>query len=94
MTSLVSPTRIEEIVGVNRHPQRHYGRAVSAERMMYILHSQRCLDVWPDLRGCRFSVALDHDGIDLEVWGELQDRPVILGLDVQERLIPLVGETP
>jgi hypothetical protein len=89
MTNLVNPVHIEQIVGVKRHPQRHYGRAVSDEQTLYILHSQRCRDKGLDLRDCRFSVALDRDGIELEVWDDLQDRPVILGLDLQERLIPL-----
>jgi hypothetical protein len=77
MTALVSPSRIEEIVGVKRHRQVHYGRAVSTEQTMYILHSQRCLDSGIDLRECRFSVALDR-GIELKVWDDLQDRPVVL----------------
>jgi len=88
MTNIVSPSRIEEIVGVRRHRQAHYGRAVSAEQTVYILHSQRCLDSGIDLRECRFSVALDH-GIKLETWaGDLQDRPVILGV-WQDRLVPI-----
>ncbi len=36
--------QIEQIVGIRRHSQAHFGRAVSAERTVYILHSQRCLD--------------------------------------------------
>jgi len=86
MTRLVSPSSIEEIVGVKRHRQAHFGRAVSAEQTFYILHSQRCLDSGIDLRECRFSVALDC-GIELEVWGKLQDRPVFLSVR-QDRLVP------
>ena len=86
MTNIVSPNRIEEIVGVRRHDQAHYGRAVSTEQTFYILHSQRCLDSGVDLRECRYSVALDR-GIEMEVWDDLQDRPVVLGLG-QDRLVP------
>ena len=89
MTNLVSPSRIETIVGVNRHSEAHYGRAVSAEQTFYILHSQRCLDSGVDLRECVFSVALD-EGIKSYVWDALQDRPVILGV-WQDRLVPLAG---
>jgi hypothetical protein len=63
MTTLVDPTRIEQIVGRKRHSLRHYGRAVSDEHMFSILHSQRCMDRPADLRDCRFSIALDR-GID------------------------------
>jgi hypothetical protein len=89
MSDLVDSSRIEAIVGVNRHRQAHYGRAVSAEQTVYILHSQRCLDSGIDLRECRFSVALDR-GINLAVWDDLQDRPVVLGV-WQDRLMPLIG---
>jgi len=89
MTNLVSPSSIEEIVGVKRHSEDHYGRAVSSEQTFYILHSQRCLDGGIDLRECVFSVALDC-GIKSFVWDDLQDRPVVLGV-WQDRLVPLAG---
>ena len=38
MSDLVNPADIERIVGVQRHPKRHYARAVSAEQTVYILH--------------------------------------------------------
>lgn len=89
MTNLVPAERIEKIVGVARHRQVHYGRAVSAEQTVYILHSQRCLDSGVDLRDCRFSVALDA-GIKLKHWDGLEDVPVGLGV-WEGRLIPLRG---
>jgi hypothetical protein len=46
MTFLVPPENIEEIVGVSRHHDQHWGRAVSAQRRVYILHSQECLDAF------------------------------------------------
>ena len=93
MSDLVDPSSIEEIVGVKRHIRRHYARAVSSTQTFYILHSQRCLDNRIDLRECRFSLALDRGGVDLGVWDDLQDRPFVLGLDQQERLVPLVVTT-
>ena len=89
MSALVDPSRIEEIVGVKRHRQVHYGRAASEEQTFYILHSQECLDRGVDLRECLFSVALDG-GIEVVVWDALQDRPVVLGV-LQDRLVPLTG---
>lgn len=80
MTALVPPSEIEQIVGATRHPTHHYGRAVSAERTVYILHSQECRDTHDDLRNCPFSLALDL-GIDPErgPWAGMEDRPVRLG---------------
>jgi len=80
MSNLVSPTAIEKIVGVKRHMQAHFGRADSASETIYILHSQRCLDSGIDLRECRFSIAMDS-GIEPQVWDDLQDRPIILGVE-------------
>lgn len=87
MSEPVDPTRIEQIVGVKRHRQVHYGRAVSSERTVYILHSQQCLDSGVDLRQCRFSRALDR-GIEMARWGYRQDMAVVLGV-WNGRLIPI-----
>ena len=87
MTNLVSPSSIEETVGVKRHRQAHYGRAVTSEQTVYILHSQRCLESGIDLRECRFSLALDS-GIELQSWKGHEDRPVVLGV-WRDRLMPL-----
>lgn len=84
MTDRVSPKRIEQIVGVQRHQTKHYGRAVSAEQTVYILHSRACRAWNPDLRECPFSLALDR-GIDLDRW--VEDVPVELAID-GGRLVP------
>lgn len=60
MSELVPTDQIEEIVGVKRHPNSHYGRAVTATQTFYILHSQACVDSTPDLRECPFSTAMDR----------------------------------
>ncbi len=88
MTSLVSPDQIEQIVGVSRHQTRHYARAVSAERTVYILHSAQCRDSGRDLRTCRFSVALDN-GIDESDWSDTEDQPVRVAINRRQRLIPV-----
>lgn len=82
MTELVPRQDIETIVGVTRHHSQHWGRAVSKERTVYILHSQECLDEYNlctdsgvDLRDCPYSLALD-EGIELEEW--IEDLPVQL----------------
>lgn len=75
MTDLVNPNEIEEIVGVKRDPLLHWGRAVSAEQTVYILHSQECVDSGIDLRDCAFSKALDK-GINPNKW--VEDCPVVL----------------
>jgi hypothetical protein len=77
MTDLVPPTEIERIVGVPRHATEHWGRAVSDEQRVYILHSRECLDSGIDLRYCAYSVALD-DGIDPRRWTE--DVPLLLSI--------------
>lgn len=88
MTAIVPPDRIEEIVGTQRHSTRHYARAVGAEQTVYILHSETCRDTTPDLRTCRFSLALDR-GIDVEVWAESQDQAVRVTITRSGRLIPV-----
>ena len=89
MTALVPADEIEAIVGVKRHLTRHYGRAVSAEQVVYILHSQDCKDLGNDLRDCRYSQALDR-GIDEGVWMDHDDEPVRLAVNRSGRLIPVV----
>lgn len=87
MSELVPADRIEAIVGIPRHPSEHWGRAVSAEQTMYVLHSAACLASGVDLRVCRFSIALDN-GIDLGDWDGREDQPVQLTIDAGGRLIP------
>jgi hypothetical protein len=83
VADLVDPAEIEAIVGVERHPTEHWGRAVSAEGTVYILHSQDCRDSGIDLRECPYSVALDR-GIEHPYpwtgWRRVQDRAVRLDL--------------
>lgn len=79
MTHCVDPSKIEQIVGVDRHRADHYGRAVSADKRVYILHPHDCVDTHSDLRECRFSVALDR-GIDPGEWSGMEDRPVRLAV--------------
>lgn len=81
MSDLVDPQEIERIVGIRRHPTEHYGAAVSAERKVYILHSEECLATYSDLRDCPFSLALDR-GINLDEW--IEDTPTRLAV----RLVP------
>jgi hypothetical protein len=62
---------------------------VSSEQQFYILHSQICVEDNEDLRDCVFSQALNL-GIDLAVWGALQDRPMLLQI-LGNRLVPAVA---
>lgn len=87
MSDLVPADRITEIVGAVRHATAHIGRAVSAEQVVYILHSHRCLKSGIDLRQCKYSMALDQ-GIDADEWAE--DVPVRLAV-VAGRLVPARG---
>lgn len=79
MTDLVPADEIEAIVGVARHQSKHFARAVSAERKVYILHSQGCLDDEIDLRDCPYSLALDR-GID-DIFVEDVPVHVTVGMD-------------
>jgi hypothetical protein len=90
MSTLVDPSEIEQIVGTHRHPTRHYARAVSRERRVYILHSQECRDSGVDLRECEFSKAIDW-GIDTHDWAGAKDRPVPV-LVLFDRLVPDIWE--
>lgn len=81
MTKIVPADEIETIVGVQRHSTEHWGRAVSSEQTVYILHSQECRDSGIDLRECPYSLALDN-GIDPFDWTE--DVALRLWLDEQD----------
>ena len=88
MSRIESADKIEGIVGATRHETIHVARAVSAEERVYILHSQECVEKFADLRRCPFSIALD-EGIDLELWGDWQDRPVEVRVDEEfDDLVP------
>lgn len=84
MSSLVDSSEIERIVGVERDRTRHFARAVSSERTVYVLHSSECLTSGIDLRKCRFSIALDL-GIDISRW--TQDEPLHVRIE-HGRLVP------
>ena len=58
MTNLVDPSEVESIVGARRHKTSHLCRTVND--IVYILHSQQCIEDYPDLRKCPFSRALDR----------------------------------
>lgn len=78
MADLVPADRIEQIVGATRHQTEHIGRAVSAEEMVYILHSRECRDSTPDLRDCPFSRAMDQ-GVGRDLITQA-DRPLVLAI--------------
>jgi len=87
MTDLVDRSEIEKLVGATRRKRTHLGRADSEAGKVYILHSQVCLDSGMDLRGCRFSIALDF-GIDMDDWEGFEDETVGL-LVFEDRLMPV-----
>lgn len=87
MVNQVAPEVIESIVGVERDELYHYGRAVSDEGMMYILHSQRCKDAGA-IKVCRYSKALAN-GLSDE-WDYIMDVPV--RLSVNEGFLNPAGE--
>lgn len=89
MSDLVPTGDIERIVGARRHQDKHYGRAVSSEQTVYILHSKECLDSDVDLRDCLFSIALDR-GISPNRWADFEDVPVELWVSAGDgRLVPM-----
>ena len=79
MSNRVPAEEIEQLVGHVRVQRVHYGRAVSDEKMFYVLHSKNCLEENPDLRRCVFSVALDA-GIDEDLWSRYMDQPMMLSI--------------
>ena len=88
VSDLVPPEDIERIVGVKRDAFRHFARAVSAEQVVYILHSRECRDSTPDLRDCPFSLALDR-GIDVDRWPK---DVAVQAATVNGRLLPAAEE--
>ena len=94
MSRLEDSKDIEKIVGAKRHGIDHIGRAVSAEKRIYVLHSKECVSTGIDVRECLYSVASDL-GLDLELWEDQQDAPVRLEIcpdegDLLPRLNPSV----
>lgn len=84
---LVDTDKIESIVGIQRDEHRHWGRAVSSEQSVYILHSKSCVDSGKDLRYCYYSKAL-AEGINTNKWAGALDRPVKLGVE-EGRIVPV-----
>jgi hypothetical protein len=78
MSNLVPADQIEQIVGARRHALAHLGRAVTAEQIVYVLHSQRCKDSGIDLRACTYSQALDSGIEGLHEWDGQEDQVVTL----------------
>jgi hypothetical protein len=78
---------IETIVGIDRHQTKHYARAISAEQVVYVLHSHACWDAPIPLQDCEFSLALEHPIDELE-WAAYLDRPVPVLVDEAGRLAP------
>ncbi len=77
MIERVDADQIERIVGIRRHETWHYGRAVSSEQKVYVLHSSECLNSGIDLYECPYSVALES-GIDPEDWPEDIPLPITI----------------
>lgn len=92
VSELVPAEDIETIVGQERHKVCHYGRAVSAEETLYILHSHDCKDSGTDLRECEYSIALDRGLIPL-AWQGFEDEAVVLYIELG-RLFPLGRPRP
>ena len=87
MSRIETPDKTMQIVGRDRHETEHYGRAVSAEERVYILHSRECFESGRDLRQCEFSIAMDL-GIDLDRW--VEDQTVLL--EIEDGLLVPDGE--
>lgn len=88
MSEMEPAETIEATVGAPRDPWLHFGRAVSAEQRVYVLHSDECREIYADLRDCPFSKALDR-GIDVEEWEGFEDVPVRLRVSAASmRLMP------
>lgn len=87
MSELVPTHRIADIVGVARHGELHYGRAVSAQQTVFILHSRDCIDSGIDLRACPFSIAMDR-GIPMRAWAGMHDVATPLAIRNGE-LVPM-----
>jgi len=78
MSELVDPSKIEDIVGIARAEHIHFGKLVSDEGVLYILHPFSCLQRHgDDLRQCPFSLALDN-GLNPEDWDLYWDDTVAL----------------
>lgn len=75
---LENPADIENLVAAKRHPTKHLGRLDSDTETIYILHSNECVNTFPDLRDCRYSRALERSSSPR--WEDARDRPVVLAI--------------
>lgn len=85
--TIVPPSEIEGIVGTVRHEYHHFARAVSAEEMIYLLHSAQCRDWDASFRSCAFAQA-HTAGLSRSMWAGHEDKPVQVVL-VNGRLTPI-----
>ena len=95
VTDLERPDHIEGIVGASRHRTKHYGRSVSAQQRVYILHSAECRDSGRDLRECPYSIALDRGIGHMSAWlawHAWQDQAVRLKISRHGDLVPDTGQ--
>lgn len=67
MSAPIPPDEVETLVGARRHRTKHIGRAVTARRTVYMLHSRECRDERADLTECPYARASDN-GIDPSEW--------------------------
>ena len=86
MVKKMTPDEAIEKVGRERHPTYHYARAVSAENMVYVLHSAACL-ANDNIMDCTYSKALDR-GIETVLADWVFDEPVQVTVR-RGRLVPL-----
>lgn len=71
MLDVMEPEVAQEIVGMQRSPVYHYGRAAFGE--MYILHSGSCFD-GGSMESCVYSRALEAGRVDDALESDLPVR--------------------
>jgi len=88
MSNLVNSKEIEEIIGAPRNRKAHFGKLITAEDKIYIMHSYECVFKNEDLRQCEFSKAMDHSTPE-KLWNKFEDKTVLLGV-MSGSLVPLL----
>lgn len=88
MSKKVDPSAIEKIVGAPRNRKAHFGKLMSDEDRMYIMHSHECVRDNEDLRQCKFSLAMDRN-MPEAIWNKYADKTVLLGV-MEGALVPLI----
>lgn len=79
MTECVTWEQMQEVFGIPRLDHVHVAKAVSDEQVLYILHSQDCLDRTEDLRTCPYAEA-QNQGVDEAAWEPYLDKIVVVAL--------------